>query len=148
MQEREDGRQSHKYQRIRTKTFQNLTGSEECATESQMRVLVGLSGFHLGFGQRLALVLAAAWAATAGLWAAHPSEQLCPTKAFQKHPARARTSPSVSVSQCAGSMNFLTVSAGRLGSSDIIADEFRGSRRWEHARPGFAQDVSTHACSR
>ena len=60
MHEREDGRESHKYHGIRTKTFQNLTGSEECATESQMRVLFGLSGFHPGLGQRLALVLAAA----------------------------------------------------------------------------------------
>ena len=40
MQEREAGRQSHKYQRIRTKTHQNLTGSEEFATESQMEVFV------------------------------------------------------------------------------------------------------------
>ena len=40
MQEREDGRQSHKYQRIRTKTFQNLTGSEECATEPARATLL------------------------------------------------------------------------------------------------------------
>ena len=33
MQEREAGRQPHKYKRIRTKTHQNLTGSEELATE-------------------------------------------------------------------------------------------------------------------